>query len=144
MDPISARIPAFVSQNTVFGPQQTKGIALRFVVDPARPDWVAVCSPGFILWLPRPTLTAGLELRTVADDVSVRPYEAEEVTWLVIDVQRPSFPVSQISARLQLVQAFLLVSLDLLDFADPTLFERMVPRPFVAREVEHEWRGDVA
>lgn len=144
MDEIVARVPVFVSaagRDVVFGPQRTKGVCARFIIDPFRPDLVAVSTDAFILWLSRTALTTGLHLRTfeTCGTVSVRPYVADEVTWLVIDIDRPGFPAAQVSTRLFNVEAFLLVTADLLDFADPDVFERMVPRPFAVREIEHEW-----
>jgi hypothetical protein len=143
MDDIVGRVPIFVTQasrDVVFGPQRTKGVCARFLIDPDRPDYVAVCTAGFILWLSRDALTDGLSIRTLepSGDISIRPYEAEEVTWLVIDIDRPAFPAAQISARLEVVSDYLFMADALLTLVDGR-FERLVKLLTAGADVEREW-----
>jgi len=143
METITGQVPVFVTQagdRVLFGPQQTRGVLASFHLDPARPHLVAISTHWFVLWVSRDGLTDGLDSRQVeaGGDITIRPYEAPDVSWLVIDIDRPTFPASQISAQQQNVAGFLGLADAVLGFGDGR-FERMVPRPAVVREIEREW-----
>lgn len=143
MDPIVGRIPSFVTQRgrQVLLGEDTTGKALNWTVDPAVPHLVTITGPQFTVELNRKGCTAGLTepWTEVQREVTIWPYEAAEVAWLIVDISVDGFPATQISATRDRVAAFLAMAEDLLVLSHADVFEALVPRPTHVGDAEHDW-----
>lgn len=144
MDAIVRRIPAFITQHgrqVLLDEDKTTGKAFNWIVDPACPHLLTIKGPRFTVELNRKGVTAGLtESWTEAErNVTIRPYQATEVLWLVVDIYVDGLPVTQISAQLENVAAFLSMAEDLLALSHTDVFEALVPRPARGGDRETEW-----
>jgi transcription initiation factor IIF auxiliary subunit len=145
MDPIIGRIPVFVTQrgrHILFGKDKTKGTAADFIVDPAHPHLLSISTPWFgPLQLNRQGVFKGLHEPWTDPErhVTVRPYEAPEVRWLLFDIDVDTYPAAQIATTHDRVAAFLAMAGDLLALNYADVFEAFVPRPDRGGDRETEW-----
>lgn len=144
MEPIVGRIPIFAAQRNrhiVWGQNHTKGAAATFIVDPQRPHLVSITTGDFVIQLNRKGLQEGLAgcWHQPEGEMTIRRYDAVEVSWLVVDINLESFPAAQIAATVERVGAFLAFVDDLMAISFDDVFEALVPRPVVPGDREDEW-----
>lgn len=144
MEPIVGRIPIFAAQRNrhiLWGQNHTKGVAATFIVDPQRPHLVSITTGDFVIQLNRQGMKEGLAgcWHQPEGEVTIRRYDAVEVSWLVVDISRESFPAAQIAATAERVAAFLAFVDDLLAISFDDVFEALVPRPRQVGDAEHDW-----
>lgn len=105
MNPIEVRIPIFVVRDR----EKTEVPRARFIYSPRHPDWVAIASDGFVLWVSRDGLYNGQEREHVegCGEITVRPYREGAFVWTVLDVDTCSLPDTQVSFSAALCADFL-------------------------------------